>query len=74
LHAEGIHFASHTVTHPDLRSLDRNLLDYELGHSKEIIEQNISAAVDAFSYPFSFPEEDTNFTRFLEDLSEESRL
>jgi len=68
LHAEGIHFASHTVTHPDLRSLDRNLLDYELGHSKEIIEQNIGAAADAFSYPFSFPEEDTNFTRFLEDL------
>ena len=68
LHAEGIRFGSHTVTHPDLRSLDPDLLDYELGHSKETIEQNIGAPVDAFSYPFSFPEEDTNFTRFLEDL------
>ena len=68
LHAEGIQFGSHTVTHPDLRSLDPSLLDYELGHSKEIIEQNIGASVDAFSYPFSFPEEDENFARFLEDL------
>src|ERR1700740_2338926 len=68
LHAEGIQFGSHTVSHPDLRSLDPNLLDYELGHSKEIIEQNIGASVDAFSYPFSFPEEDANFARFLEDL------
>jgi peptidoglycan/xylan/chitin deacetylase (PgdA/CDA1 family) len=68
LHAEGIQFGSHTVTHPDLRSLDPSLLDYELGHSKEIIEQKIGASVDAFSYPFNFPEEDANFTRFLEDL------
>jgi peptidoglycan/xylan/chitin deacetylase (PgdA/CDA1 family) len=68
LHAEGIQFGSHTVSHPDLRSLDPNLLGYELGHSKEIIEQKIGAPVQAFSYPFSFPEEDTNFTRFLEDL------
>lgn len=68
LHAEGIRFGSHTVTHPDLRSLDPELLDYELGHSKEIIEQNLGAPVDSFSYPFGFPEEDKDFTRFLEDL------
>jgi len=68
LHAEGIQFGSHTVTHPDLRSLDPSSLDYELGDSKEIIEQNIGESVDAFSYPFGFPEEDANFARFLEDL------
>ncbi len=68
LHAEGIQFGSHTVTHPDLRSLDPNLLEYELGESKEIIEQSIGSSVSAFSYPFSFPEEDVNFVRFLEDL------
>jgi peptidoglycan/xylan/chitin deacetylase (PgdA/CDA1 family) len=68
LHAAGIRFGSHTETHPDLRSLDPELLDYELGRSKEVIEQNLGAAVDSFSYPFSFPEEDKDFTRFLEDL------
>jgi peptidoglycan/xylan/chitin deacetylase (PgdA/CDA1 family) len=68
LHAEGIRFGSHTVTHPDLRSLAPDQLEYELGHSKEIIEQNLSIAVDSFSYPFGFPEEDKDFTRYLEDL------
>jgi peptidoglycan/xylan/chitin deacetylase (PgdA/CDA1 family) len=68
LYEEGIRFGSHTVTHPDLRSLDPELLDYELGQSKEIIEQNLGAEVDSFSYPFSFPEEDRDFTRFLEDF------
>jgi len=68
LSAEGIRFGSHTVTHPDLRSLSPDQLEYELGHSKEIIEQNLGIAVDSFSYPFGFPEEDKNFIRFLEDL------
>ena len=68
LQAEGIRFGSHTVTHPDLRSLDSDRLEYEIGYSKEIIEQNVGVAVDAFSYPFAFPEEDKNFMRFLEDL------
>jgi peptidoglycan/xylan/chitin deacetylase (PgdA/CDA1 family) len=68
LHAEGIRFGSHTVTHPDLRSLAPDQLEYELGHSKEVIEQNLSIAVDSFSYPFGFPEEDKDFTRYLEDL------
>ena len=49
LHAEGIQFGSHTVTHPDLRSLAPDQLEYELGHSKEIIEQNLSISVDSFS-------------------------
>jgi len=67
LHAEGMRFGSHTVTHADLRSLDPDQLDYELGQSKEIIEQNLGVAVDSFSYPFAFPEEDKDFSRYLED-------
>lgn len=70
LHGEGIRFGSHTVTHADLRSMSPDQLEYELGRSKEIIEQNIGVPVDSFSYPFAFPEEDKNFTRFLEDLIE----
>ena len=67
LHAEGIRFGSHTVTHPDLRSLGPEQIDYELGYSKEIIEQKLGAPVTSFSYPFAFPEEDTDFTRYLFD-------
>jgi peptidoglycan/xylan/chitin deacetylase (PgdA/CDA1 family) len=63
----GIRFGSHTVTHPDLRSTNPEQLEYELGRSKEVIEQNIGGPVDSFSYPFAFPEEDKNFIRYLED-------
>ena len=68
LHAEGIRFGSHTVSHPDLRSLGPDQIEYEVGHSKEAIEQHLGIPVETFSYPFGFPEEDKNFTRFLEDL------
>ena len=67
LHAQGIEFGSHTVTHPDLRSLGPEQIDYELGFSKEVIEQKLGAPVTSFSYPFAFPEEDRDFTRFLLD-------
>jgi peptidoglycan/xylan/chitin deacetylase (PgdA/CDA1 family) len=70
LHANGISFGSHTVTHPDLRSLGPDQIEYEMGRSKEIIEQQLGAPVESFSYPFAFPEEDQCFTRFLEDLME----
>jgi peptidoglycan/xylan/chitin deacetylase (PgdA/CDA1 family) len=70
LHEEGIQFGSHTVTHPDLRSLEPDQIDYELGYSKEIIEQELGAGVESFSYPFSFPEEDRDFARFIGDTLE----
>ena len=70
LHAEGIRFGSHTVTHPDLRSLSLEQIDYELGFSKEVLEQKLGTAVESFSYPFAFPEEDKGFTRFLVDVLE----
>lgn len=67
LHEEGIRFGSHTVTHPDLRSLGPEQIEYELGYSKEVIEQKLGTPVHSFAYPFAFPEENTNFTRFLVD-------
>ena len=70
LHAEGIRFGSHTVTHPDLRSMEPDQIDYELGYSKEVIEQELSAPVESFSYPFPFPEEDRDFARFIGDTLE----
>lgn len=70
LHKEGMNFGSHTVTHPDLRSMEPEQLDYELGYSKEVIEQKLGIAINSFSYPFPFPEEDRDFTRFLGDTLE----
>ena len=70
LHALGFSFGSHTVSHPDLRSLEPEEIDYELGYSKEIIEQVIGVPVRSFSYPFAFPEEDSHFTRYLADALE----
>ena len=70
LHAQGITFGSHSVTHADLRSLGPEQIDYELGYSKETIEQRIGATVDSFSYPFALPEEDSDFIRYLADTME----
>jgi peptidoglycan/xylan/chitin deacetylase (PgdA/CDA1 family) len=70
LHAEGIRFGSHTVSHPDMRSLGPEQIEYELGYSKEVIEQKLGEAVGSFAYPFAFPEEDRDFTRFLLDALE----
>jgi peptidoglycan/xylan/chitin deacetylase (PgdA/CDA1 family) len=67
LHQEGIQFGSHTVTHPDLRCLGPEQIEYELGYSKEVIEQQLGVAVNSFAYPFPFPEENTDFTRLLLD-------
>jgi peptidoglycan/xylan/chitin deacetylase (PgdA/CDA1 family) len=68
LHGEGICFGSHTVTHPDLRSLGPDQIEYELGRSKEIIEDRLGVGVESFSYPHGFPEEDKDYARYLEDV------
>jgi peptidoglycan/xylan/chitin deacetylase (PgdA/CDA1 family) len=70
LHSQGIRFGSRTVTHPDLRSMDPDQIDYELGYSKEVIEQELGDVVESFSYPFPFPEEDRDFARFIGDSLE----
>lgn len=70
LHAAGISFGSHTVTHPDLRSLGPEQIDYEIGYSKETIEQKLGVTVESFAYPFAFPEEDRDFGRYLVDVLE----
>lgn len=70
LHSQGISFGSRTVSHPDLRSLAPEGIDYELGCSKETIEQRLGVPVRSFSYPFSFPEENRHFTRYLSDALE----
>jgi len=70
LHRHGIQFGSHTVSHPDMRSLGPEQIEYELGYSKELIEHKLGDSVTSFAYPFAFPEEDLDFTRFLLDVLE----
>ena len=70
MHSAGIRFGSHTVTHPDMRSLSPEQIDYELGCSKETMENQLGEQITSFAYPYAFPEEDKNFVRYLRDSLE----
>jgi peptidoglycan/xylan/chitin deacetylase (PgdA/CDA1 family) len=67
LQRHGITFGSHTLTHPQLKFLELDQVDLELGTSKEIIEDHIGVAVNSFSYPYAFPEADVGFVRNLKE-------
>ncbi|MCP4370264.1 MAG: polysaccharide deacetylase family protein [Deltaproteobacteria bacterium] len=60
-----IDFGSHTVTHPQLKSIKKEEVEYEIRHSRETIEDKLGEVIDSFSYPFAFPEEDKEFMDFL---------
>jgi peptidoglycan/xylan/chitin deacetylase (PgdA/CDA1 family) len=61
-------FGSHTVTHPQLSTMSREATEYEISKSKETIEDKVGKKADSFSYPFKFPEELKDFTRYLREL------
>jgi peptidoglycan/xylan/chitin deacetylase (PgdA/CDA1 family) len=65
LHNNGINFGSHTVTHPQLKLLKKEDIEYEIRQSKETIQNKLGESIDSFSYPFKFPEEDKEFTKYL---------
>jgi peptidoglycan/xylan/chitin deacetylase (PgdA/CDA1 family) len=56
LAAADIEFGSHTVTHPELKTLGFRDIEQELRRSKETIEDKLGRQVTSFSYPFAFPE------------------
>lgn len=60
-----IGFGSHTVTHPQLKTLQEKKIRHELQASKDTIEQQLSRPVTSFAYPYAFPETDTAFTEML---------
>lgn len=68
LAASDFEIGSHTVSHPDLRSLGPEEIEYELGSSKETIEDKVGKKVETFSFPFAFPEEDSPFRQYLSDV------
>ena len=71
LHRAGIHFGSHTVTHPKLVELNWEQIKTELRDSKAEIESQLGVAADTFAYPFAFPETNSAFVnRLSETLAE----
>lgn len=67
LHKSGIEFGSHTLTHRELRSLDRNEIRKEISESKMVIEDALGDAVRYFSYPYAFPEADVEHTKYVKE-------
>ena len=61
MHPAGVQFGSHTVTHPQLRSLEWEMIQVEVQSSKQTIEDRLGCAVQSFSYPYAFPEADRPF-------------
>src|SRR5271165_2102083 len=68
----GIHFGSHTVTHPQLRSLRAEAIRDEVRCSKETIEEKLGGPVRSFAYPYALPETDRAFRRGLRGILEEA--
>jgi len=65
LHAEGILFGTHTVSHPTLYRLPRGELRRELIDSRTRLEAELGVSIDSFAYPYAFPQEDGIFIEHL---------
>jgi hypothetical protein len=72
LRKAGIHFGSHTVTHPQLKNLNMRDVGEEVRCSKKRIEQELGCTIASFSYPYAFPETDRLFRQRLGGLLEEN--
>jgi peptidoglycan/xylan/chitin deacetylase (PgdA/CDA1 family) len=64
----GVIFGSHSVTHPQLRFLKRADIECEIKESKETIEDEIGEAIQTFSYPYAFPQQDPRFKQILKEI------
>jgi peptidoglycan/xylan/chitin deacetylase (PgdA/CDA1 family) len=71
LQRQGISFGSHTVSHPQLHTLDRERIREEVLCSRQTIEEKTGSAVDSFAYPYAFPQTDKSFKAMLRGTLEE---
>lgn len=55
LHQGGMSIGGHTVTHPVLTACDHARQKWEIETSKQRIEQELGASIEAFSYPVGQP-------------------
>lgn len=58
LHRQGFEIGAHTVTHPILRSVARDVARREIAASKDALEAITGAPVHTFAYPNGRPHED----------------
>jgi peptidoglycan/xylan/chitin deacetylase (PgdA/CDA1 family) len=65
---KGVAFGSHSMTHAKLVDLTASELEREILGSKEKIETELDSEIQAFSYPYAFPEQDRGFIRRLKRL------
>ena len=68
LHAAGVEFGSHTLSHPRLVELRPAEVETEIVLSKSEIESRLGCAITSFSYPFSFPQADAAFCGRLREI------
>jgi peptidoglycan/xylan/chitin deacetylase (PgdA/CDA1 family) len=68
LRKHGISFGSHTMTHPQLSTLDSASVKNEIVNSKHAIEDNLGEPVNGFAYPYAFPEQNARFVRTLREI------
>lgn len=54
LYNEGWEIGAHTVTHPDMRTLNEEAIRYELSQGKAIIEAHGFNNVKNFAYPYNY--------------------
>ena len=54
----GMEFGAHSVNHPGLNAQDSDVLNYEIGEIKNIIEKKTGNIVASFSYPTGFYNDD----------------
>lgn len=54
LHACGVEIGAHTVSHPDMTTLDFERCRAEVADSRAELAELIGAPVDTFAYPFGF--------------------
>ena len=52
LHRQGVHFGSHTMTHPWLTHLPDQDIEREVGDSKRKLEDILGSEVSCFAYPW----------------------
>ena len=67
LQKHGMHFGSHTVSHPQLVNLGEDAIKFEIVSSKRSIEEKTGCAADTFAYPYAFPQANIEFRKMLRD-------
>jgi peptidoglycan/xylan/chitin deacetylase (PgdA/CDA1 family) len=68
MRARGIGIGSHTVNHPVLVELSRLQVEHELVESKAQIERQLGEPVEAFAFPYAFPQGNGIFARDFRGL------